>query len=187
MLTVRCFIKPQEKLPLHIFSLVLTNSEQLFLARNQEGSCGVHIPKSPKGCVAVEAMESWISVLSRNIRLYCQYGEGSGRKKQDTGEAKAHEKIAKETKKDRKKRTGNTNVMRKHIVKFDKIKVKHKALNSKARDEEKYSTAELKIWCSVWKLRGDNVIPSKAEEVKAYATMLKDREQLIVKQLLLDL
>ena len=51
---------------------------------------------------------------------------------------------------------------------------KYKALVSKARDKEKYSTAELNIWCSVRKMKGDGVIPSKAKEIRAYTTMLKD-------------
>ena len=64
--------------------------------------------------------------------------------------------------------------MRKHIVKFGKRQANDEALISKEKDEEKYSAAELNIWCSVRKMKGDGVIPSKAEEVRAYATMLKD-------------
>ena len=83
-------------------------------------------------------------------------------------------KIMKETEKNRKKRTGNANAVRKHIVKFDKRQDKYEALVSEAKDEEQYSAAELKIWCSVRKKKGGGVIPSKAEEVRAYTTMLKD-------------
>ena len=36
-------------------------------------------------------------------------------------------------------------------------------------------------------MKGDKVIPSKKEEVRAYATMLKDRAQLMIKHLLFDL
>ena len=36
-------------------------------------------------------------------------------------------------------------------------------------------------------MKVDRVIPSKAEEVRAYATMLEDREPLTITQLLLDL
>ena len=64
-------------------------------------------------------------------------------------------------KKDRKKQAGNANAVRKDIVNFDKRQAKYKALISKAKDKEKYSMADLKIWCSVWKIKGDVVIPSK--------------------------
>ena len=95
-------------------------------------------------------------------------------KKQDIEEAKAQKKIAKETEKDRKKRAGDANAVRKHIVRFNKRQANYEALVSKDKDEEKYSAAELKIWCSVWKIKGDGVIPSKAEEVRAYAMKLED-------------
>ena len=89
--------------------------------------------------------------------------------------------------KDRKKRAGKADAVRKHIVKFDKRQAKYEELVRKAKDEEKYSAAELKIWCSVRKMKGDGVIPSKAEEVRTYAMMLEDREPLTIKQFLLDL
>ena len=38
---------------------------------------------------------------------------------------------------------------RKHIVKFDKRQEKDEALISKAKEEENYSVAKLKIWCSL--------------------------------------
>ena len=38
--------------------------------------------------------------------------------------------------------------------------------------------AELKTWCSVWKKKGNIMIPSKAKEARAYTTMLKDQEPL---------
>ena len=62
--------------------------------------------------------------------------------------------------------------MCKHIAKFDKRQARYKTLLSKAKDEEKYSAAKLKIWCSVWKMKGDGVILSKAEEARAHATHL---------------
>jgi hypothetical protein len=75
----------------------------------------------------------------------------------------------------------------KHIIKFNKRQDKYEALVDKAKDEEKYSAADLKIWCSVRKKKEDGVIPSKADEVRTYAMMLEDREPLTTKQFLLDL
>ena len=57
-------------------------------------------------------------------------------KKQDIEEAKAQKKIAKETEKDREKRAGDADAVRKHIVKFDKRQAKYEALISKDKDEE---------------------------------------------------
>ena len=112
---------------------------------------------------------------------------GIEQKKQDIEQAKAQKKIAKETEKDRKKRAVDADAVHKHIIKFDKRQANYEALISKDKDEEKYSAAELKLWCSVRKMKGDGVIPSKAEEVRTYAMMLEDREPLTIKQFLLDL
>ena len=62
-------------------------------------------------------------------------------KKQDIQEAKAQKRIAKEKEKERKKRAGNANTVRKRIIKFDKRQAKYKALVSNAR--EKKNTARL--------------------------------------------
>ena len=67
------------------------------------------------------------------------------RKEQDIKEAKTQKKIAKEKEKDRKKRRGDNDAARKHIVQFDKRHAKYKALVCKAKDEEKHSAAETKI------------------------------------------
>ena len=77
-----------------------------------------------------------------------------------------HKKIAKETEKDRSKRAGNTDAVHKHIVKFNKRQDKYKALVDKAKDKEKYSAADLKIWCSIRKKKEDGVIPSKNRQGK---------------------
>ena len=71
---------------------------------------------------------------------------------------KAQKKIAKETENDKKKRADAAEAVRKHIVKFDKRQANYEALVSKDKDEDKYSAAELKIWCSVRKMKGDGVI-----------------------------
>ena len=58
-------------------------------------------------------------------------------------------KIAKETEKDQKKQAGGAGTVHQHIVKFDKRQEKDEALISKAKEEENYSVAKLKIWCSL--------------------------------------
>ena len=104
-----------------------------------------------------------------------EYGDVSISKKYDIKEANVQKRIMKEAEKNKKKRSGNTNAVRKHIVKVDlKKQAKYEALLSKAKDGEKYTTAKLKIWYSVRKMKGGGVIPSKAEEVRAYAKMLTD-------------
>ena len=101
-------------------------------------------------------------------------GRGIQQKKKDIEEAKAQKKIVKKTENDRKKRAGDTDTVRKHIIKFDKRRAKYEALVSKAKDKEKYSAAELEIWCSVRKMKRVGVIPSKAEKVRVYRLMLKN-------------
>ena len=58
------------------------------------------------------------------------------KKKQDIEEAKAQKKITKETEKDREKRAGDADAVRKHIVKFDKRQANYEALVSKDKDKE---------------------------------------------------
>ena len=81
--------------------------------------------------------------------------------------------ITKETKKDERK-MGKRCQCSAQAHKFDTRQANYKALVSKDKDEDKYSTAKLKIWCSVRKMKRDGVIPSKAEEVRTYAMMLED-------------
>ena len=88
--------------------------------------------------------------------------------------------IAKETEKGRRKWTDDIDVVQKHIVKLNKRQDKYKDLVIKAMNEEKYSTVDLKMWCSLWKKTEDNVIPSKAAEKRAYTMILEDREPLTV-------
>ena len=51
--------------------------------------------------------------------------------------------------KDRRQWAGNANAVCKHIAKFNKRQDEYEALVSKAKDKEKHSAAELRIWCSV--------------------------------------
>lgn len=54
---MRCFIKPQYTFPLQVLYPVLTDSNQTILVYKQEGSQEVHLAKSLKGGVVVDAME----------------------------------------------------------------------------------------------------------------------------------
>ena len=87
----------------------------------------------------------------------------------------------------REKWASGANAVRKLIIKFNKRQDKYKALVSKAKDKDKYSAAELKIWYSVCKTKENGVIPSKADEVWTYTTTLKDCELLTTNQFLLNL
>ena len=89
-------------------------------------------------------------------------------------------KITKETKKDRKW-ASNTYTVRKHMIRFNNRQDKYEALVSKAKDKEKYSAAEDKIWCSIQKKKEDGVILSKVQEVRTYTRMVKDWELLTIK------
>ena len=56
-------------------------------------------------------------------------------------------------------------------------------LVTNANDKEKYCTTDLKICYSIWKKKGDGVIPSKADKVRSHTMMLENRESLTIKSL----
>jgi hypothetical protein len=64
---------------------------------------------------------------------------------------------------DRKTRAGGANAVHTYIVHFNKRQANYKPLINKAKDEESYSAFELKICCSIWKKKGDGLIPPKVE------------------------
>ena len=60
-------------------------------------------------------------------------------------------------------------------------------LANKAKDPAKYNVSEWKVWSLIRKKKDDGPLPSKADELRAYAKRMEGRDPLTAKECLLDL